>query len=171
MEKNLTDSNVGGRKDRNIRDNIFVINAIVNSIKRGNEKACDKTVNDVEKCFDALWLQECVNTLYEYGLNNEKLVLIYEESKNAAIAIKTPNGLTERITIDNIIMQGTVFGSLICTAVMDKLAKLFYSDENILYKYKNIVIVPVLGMVDDVLNVAKCSSSAVVSNATVNLFM
>ena len=68
-------------------------------------------------------------------------------------------------------MQGTVFGSLICTAVMDKLAKLFYSDENLLYKYKNIVNVPVLGMVDDVLNVAKCSSSAVASNATVNSFM
>ena len=31
--------------------------------------------------------------------------------------------------------------------------------------------VPVLGMVDDVMSVAKCSSSSVTSNATINLFM
>ena len=68
-------------------------------------------------------------------------------------------------------MQGTVFGSLICTAVMDKLAKLFYNDNNLLYKYKNSVSVPILGMVDDVLSVAKCSSSSVASNATLNSFM
>ena len=34
VDKNLTDSNVGGRRGRNIRDNIFIINAIINSIKK-----------------------------------------------------------------------------------------------------------------------------------------
>ena len=65
IDKNLTDSNIGGRKERNIRYNIFVINAVINSIKSGKEEACDITVYDVEKCFDALWAQECTNTLYE----------------------------------------------------------------------------------------------------------
>ena len=55
------------------------------------------------------------------------------------IAIKISSGLTERESIKNIIMQGTVFGSLICTTVMDKLAKLFYKDENLLFKYKKVV--------------------------------
>ena len=136
---------------RGIRDNLFVINAITNSVKNGGEDACDIQVFDVEKCFDSLRVQECVNTLYETGLNNDKLVLLYEETKNAKIAIKTPNGTTERKDIKNIIMQGTVFGSIICTAVMDKLAQMFYKDEDLVYKYKNIVKVPVLGMVDDVL--------------------
>ena len=31
IDKNLTDANVGARKKRNIRDNIFVLNAIINS--------------------------------------------------------------------------------------------------------------------------------------------
>ena len=171
IDKNLTDSNVGGRKERNIRDNIFVINAVINSIKSGKEKACDITVYDVEKCFDALWAQECINTLYECGLNNDKLVLLFEETKHARIAIKTAMGITERISIENVIMQGTVFGSIICTSVMDKLAKLFYQDETLIYKYKGVVDVPVLGMVDDVLNVATCSEQAVMSNSTVNVFM
>ena len=36
LEKKLSDSNVGGRKCRNIRDNIFVLNAIIDSVKKGN---------------------------------------------------------------------------------------------------------------------------------------
>ena len=151
IEKNLTDSNVGGRKGQNIRDTIFVLNAIINAVKRGKEGPCDITVKDVDKCFDALWVQECINTLYEYGVMNDGLVLLYEETKCAMIATKTSGGLTEQEAIENIIMQGTVFGSLICTTVMDKLAKILYKNENLLYKYKEEVENPVLGMVDDVL--------------------
>ena len=47
LDKNLTDCNVGGRKARNIRDNIFVLNAIINSVKRGDKKACDIAVYDI----------------------------------------------------------------------------------------------------------------------------
>lgn len=68
MDSNLCDSNVGARKVRNIRDNIFVINAITNSIIKGNEEAVDLQIFDIEKCFDALWLQECINDVYEAGL-------------------------------------------------------------------------------------------------------
>ena len=83
---------------------------------------------------DALWSHECINTLYELGVNNDNLVLLYEETKNAMIAIKTAKGLTERNTIQTVIMQGSVFGTIMCTAVMDKLAKIFYSEPTIVYK-------------------------------------
>ena len=74
IEKHLTDSNVGGRKGRNIRDNIFVINAIINSIKNGDKEGCHFTLYDIDKCFDSLWAQETINTLYESGIRNDKLV-------------------------------------------------------------------------------------------------
>ena len=54
---------------------------------------------------------------------------------------------------------------------MDKLAQIFYKDSKLLYKYKGDVDVPVLGMVDDVLNVATCSEQAVISNSTINSFI
>ena len=41
IDSNLTDCNVGARKARNIRDNIFVINAITNSVVRGKEEPID----------------------------------------------------------------------------------------------------------------------------------
>ena len=56
IDENLSDCNVGARKKRNIRDNIFVINAIINSLKKKPQEALDFQVYDVEKCFDALWV-------------------------------------------------------------------------------------------------------------------
>ena len=51
----LTDSNVGARKSRNIRDNIFVVNAVMNNAVKNNLKDIDITIYDAEKCFDNLW--------------------------------------------------------------------------------------------------------------------
>ena len=56
VDDNLTDCNVGSRNKRNIRDNLFVINAIMNNSKRGSGKACDICVYDIRKCFDSLWM-------------------------------------------------------------------------------------------------------------------
>ena len=112
-----------------------------------------------------------INTLFEYGLAKDNLVLLYEETRHATIAIKTSTGITNREHIENIIMQGTVFGSLICTSVMDKLGKIFYGYKKLLFKYKNTVSIPVLGMVDDILSISKCSSSTVATNAAINSFM
>ena len=53
IDDNLSDSNVGARKGRNIRDNIFVLNAVNNSVINGNEEPVDAQLFDVEKCFDA----------------------------------------------------------------------------------------------------------------------
>ena len=77
IDMNLTDCNVGARKERNIRDNIFVMNAIMNSMKKNKEEAIDFQVYDVEKCFDTLWLHEVIKCLFEAGLQNDKLPLLY----------------------------------------------------------------------------------------------
>ena len=48
IDEKLSDSNVGGRKGRNVRDNIFVINAITNSIKNGDEESFDIQILEVQ---------------------------------------------------------------------------------------------------------------------------
>ena len=108
LDKNLTDSNVGGRKRRNIRDNIYVINAVMNLVRKGNEKACDITIYNIEKCFDALWVQECMNTLYENGLRNDKQVLIYEETQNGKIAVKISSGVTKQCLEASYVLQSLI---------------------------------------------------------------
>ena len=153
IDNNLTDSNVGARKGRNIRDNIFVLNAISNSVLKGQEEDVDIQVFDIEKCFDALWAQECINDIYDAGLTNDKLPLLFLENMNAQCAVKVNNCKSKRIDIKNTIMQGTVWGSLFCTATMDKLGKLVYKDKELVYKYKGVVDTPCLGMVDDILSI------------------
>jgi hypothetical protein len=170
IDENLSDANVGARKGRNIRDNLFVVNAVMNSVKRGRGEAVDICAYDAEKCFDSLWTFECINDLYESGLQNDKLAVLFAINKNAQVAIKTSHGMTKRVDIPNIIMQGTVWGSMFCTTSIDKLPQKAYAEEAWLYKYKGEVNVPPLCMVDDVLTIQKCGATAVTINDEVNAF-
>ena len=58
---------------------------VLNSAIRNNEQI-DIQVFDVEKYFDALWLQECINELYDKRFANDKLYLIYLENVSASVA-------------------------------------------------------------------------------------
>ena len=73
IDSSLTDGNVGARKLRSVRDNIFVIGAITNSVVCGKSAPIQVQVMDAFKCFDKLWLQACVNSLYEAGIDNDIL--------------------------------------------------------------------------------------------------
>ena len=171
IDDTLTDSNVGARRGRNIRDNIFVLNAITNAVVKGKSEDIDVQVFDIEKCFDSLWMQECINDLYESGFTNDKLPLLFIANQTAQIAVKTPHGITTRRLIKNVVMQGTIWGSLFCTTTMDKLGRKIYENDELIYKYKNKVDIPTLGMVDDVLSVQKCSMDTVKTNAVINAFV
>ena len=68
IDSSLTDSTAGARQNRNIRDNIFVLKAILNSQGKTIEDDLDVQVYNVEKCFDSIWLEEVIYSLYEAGL-------------------------------------------------------------------------------------------------------
>ena len=79
-DDNLTNCNFGSRKRRNIRDNLFVINAMSNSSQKNQKEATGINVYDVVKFFDSLWLSECMNDLYDTRLKNDKLALIHKSN-------------------------------------------------------------------------------------------
>ena len=138
---------------------------------RGDEEPCELGVYDAEKCFDSLRTQDCINDLYEAGCYDDKLVLLQLGTNNANVAIKTSQRLTRRVNIQNIIMQGGVFGKIMCTTSMEKLAKHAYNTKELLYMYKGVAAVPPLLIVDDILTVSKCSFTAIALNSTVNAFI
>ena len=39
------------------------------------------------------------------------------------VAVKTPNGLTDRVNIEEIILQGDVFGPIECSVTVDSFGK------------------------------------------------
>ena len=112
IDSNLTDRNVGARKHRSVWDNIFVLGAITNSASNDSSPPIQIQVLDAIKCFEKLWLQACINSLYEAGLINDQLNLLYIENKNAQIAVKIFNRLSGRINVKDVVMQGSIWGSL-----------------------------------------------------------
>ena len=171
IDQNLTDCNVGARKNRNIRDNIFVLNAIMNSVKMKAEEALDCQIYDVQTCFDSMWLEEVINCLFQAGFKNDKLPLIFLENEVAHIAIKTSSRISRRQTIRKILMQGTIWANICCVVLMDRLGKIAYNNPSLMYKYKGVVDCPPLEMVDDVLVLQECNNKSRQTNAVVNSFM
>ena len=101
VDSNLSCANVGSRKGHNVRDNLFVLYAIMNSIKSGSDAACDVAVYDVDKCFDSLWNQECLNDLWDLGCQDKNLNILAQENKSASVAIQNSEA-TKIISIENI---------------------------------------------------------------------
>ena len=115
-----------------------------------------------------MWLDESANDLFEAGMNNDNLAVLYEANKRNEVAVKTPFGITERKTEEKIVLQGEVFGPLECSVSIDKFGKECLEEQKHLYEYKNEVGVPPLAMVDDISCVAKCGVDSVAANAFIN---
>ena len=169
IDQNMSESNVGGRKNRSYREHLLILYSIINSV---NQKECppiDCQLYDVKQCFNSLDLIECCNDLYESGMTNDDLAQIYEGNKNNKIAVNTPCGQTDRISMPSIVAQGGSWGVMKCSVQIDKIGKkaLETQNENLL-KYKNEIPIPMLSMVDDVLNIAVCGIKSVETNAFVN---
>ena len=114
IDQNMSDSNVGGRRDRNIRDNLFIVYGIINfALKEKLE--IDLNLYDLAKCFDSMWFQETMNDLWDVGVQDEKFALIAKMNENCRIAVKTPVGITDRFELEEIEMQGTKFSNIKCS--------------------------------------------------------
>ena len=99
VDESMSDSNVGARKKKNIRNHIFVINAVINEALK-TKKNIDIQILDYR-----MWLDECINDLFEAGIDDDFLALIYEANKKNQVAIKTPFGNSERKLVENIVLQ------------------------------------------------------------------
>ena len=171
IDKNMTDSNIGARRKRNIKDHLFVIHGIINSVIRGDEDCVDIQIYDLEKAFDALWLTDCLNdifdTLPENKRNNE-LSLLYETNRNTLMAIKTAVGMTERVAIPDIDQQGGTWGSLLCSNTIDSIGKKCRDRKIHCYYYKKTTRILPLGFVDDLNGIAKCGQESLDLNTFLN---
>ena len=84
-----------------------------------------------------MWLQSSTNALYECGLRNDMLSLMYLQNKNVQVAVKGNNELTRRTHVKRVVMQGIMWSSLMCTSSMDSLNKIIPSKEELQYHYKS----------------------------------
>ena len=168
VDSSMSDSNIGARKYKNIINHLFIINGVINEAIKTKKKAIDIEIMDYRQCFDSMWLEEVINDLYEAGIKNDKLAIIYEANRINKVSVQTPHGPSERVSINKIVMQGETMAPLECSVQVDTIGKECIEENKFLYYYKNLVPVPPLAMVDDHVAVSNCGTEAVEMNAYLN---
>ena len=124
IDRNMSDSQMGGRKGKGCRNNIFIVNGIINDVlKSRKKKPVMLQIYDYAQMFDSINLEQAISDVYEAGLNDDNLSLLYQANKEIHMAVNTPNGLTVRQILENIVLQGDTWGSLLASVQVDSIGK------------------------------------------------
>ena len=113
-------------------------------------------------------LKFAISDIYESGLKNNNLQLLYEGNKEIHMSVNTPDGLTERSKIENCVLQGDTFGSILASVQVDSIGK-ECAKTDYGYKYQNILPVGMLGLVDDTICISEAGYKAKMMNAFFNI--
>ena len=118
----------GGVIKRGTQDNLFIINYIIDTYKQQN-KDLYILFADIEKCFDNLWLRDCIVELSRCRIPIQEAYYIYKMNKEVNARVITPVGITEAIKLEEIVRQGTVGGNKLCGKSVDRINEM---EENII---------------------------------------
>jgi hypothetical protein len=83
-------------------------------------------------------------------------------------AVQTPNGLSRREPVHEIVMQGDVLAPLISSLQVDTIGKECLEEGKHLYFFKNKVPIPPLGLVDDLFTISTCGVNTTKMNQFIN---
>ena len=77
---------------------------------------------DYSQMFDSINLQSAICDIYDTGVDDDQLVLLYKSNKEINMAVKTANGMSDRQIVSDIVLQGDTFGSILASVQVDKIA-------------------------------------------------
>ena len=120
IEQTISPNQCGGIKNRGTVDHLFTMRAIIDYY-RAIKKDLYIFFGDLEKCFDKLWLKDCMIELWRTNIPANEAYLVYLMNKQSKIQIDTPMGMTNIIEVEEVVRQGTVFGPMLCGIVTDKI--------------------------------------------------
>ena len=171
IDNNMSDSNVGGRKKRSSLNHIFIINGIIHeTISSKLNTPVNLQVYDYKQMFDSMNLEESISDLYDSGIKDDTLALIYKANTNIKVKVKTPYGLSAETRLKKTVLQGDTWGPTMAANQVDTLGKqLLIENPDYLYKYKGHVPIGILGMIDDIVGVSEDGIHAMQINAFINL--
>ena len=169
IDMNMSDSQMGGRKIKGCRNNIFIINAIIHDVLSSvKKKPILLQIYDYAQMFDSIDLKQAISDIYEAGLQDDNLSLLYQANKEIFMAVNTPTGLSERQRLENIVIQGDTFGSILASVQVDSIGQ-ECAASGYGYKYMDSLPVGILGLVDDTIGVTEVGYQAQMMNAFMNV--
>ena len=122
------------------------------------------TTYDFKQAFDSLWLQDCLLSLRSLDVDKYILQLIYELNKKAVIQIKTPYGLTHPTVANDLVKQGGILGSPMCSA---STAQYCGVNKGV---YIGTAMISSLAFVDDMADISRGCQDAINAHANAELF-
>ena len=123
IQKNISDFQNGGIKNRSVSDNLYILNSVMQMYK--NQKLNHYILfTDLNKCFDKLWLEDCIVELVKCGMAIEDAGFLYKMNEHVEAVISTPAGVTEEIHLEVVVKQGTVAGPVLAGVSTDKINRM-----------------------------------------------
>ena len=123
IEASMTPFQCGGVKLRGPGDNLLIVNSVVEEF-RFEKQDLYLLFADLEKCFDQLWLKDCIREIHEAGMPAGEAMYLYYMNKTVNAVVDTPVGKTEKFTLEEIVRQGTVSAVDMCGVSTDKINKI-----------------------------------------------
>ena len=118
--------------------------------------------------FDSIDLKQAISDIFDAGVNDDNLALLYKANEEIHMAVKTATGLTKRQVIKDIVLQGDTWGSLLASVQVDSIGK-EVEKTGLGYRYKDVLPVSLLGLVDDLIGVTDVGFKAQQMNAVLNI--
>ena len=169
IDKNMSNSQMGGRKNKGCRNNIFMINGIIHDVLSSrNKKPILLQIYDYSQMFDSMDLKQAISDVYEAGLTDSNLSLLYKANSEVFMAVNTPSGISERQKITDTVLQGDTFSSLLASVQVDSIGK-DCSKSGYGYNYMEKLPIGILGLVDDTIAVTEVGYKAQIMNAFMNI--
>ena len=110
----------GGQKGCGTIDNMILMRSVIDNNRRLNRKTYCYFA-DAYTCFDKLCLKDCLVELWIAGMRQREVYMLYEINKESNIVIETPIGMTDSMTVHDIMKQCTIFGPKLCSVATKKI--------------------------------------------------
>jgi hypothetical protein len=123
VESNLSAFQCGGVKKRGTVDNHIIVNSAIEEARERNENIYILFA-DLQKCFDELWLKDCIKDIAEAGMPAAEAMYIFKMNETVRAKVDTPIGLTEEFELKEIVRQGTVSAVDLCAVSTDKINRI-----------------------------------------------
>ena len=124
-------------------------------------------IYDYAQMFDSIDLKEALSDIYDVGVSDDTLPLLYQANAEVFMSVKTPAGLTDRQTVLDSVLQGDTWGSILASVQVDRIGKACM-EAGYFYKYKDKLPVGFLGLVDDIVGITEVGHKAQQLNSLIN---
>ena len=115
-------------------------------------------------------IKEACADLFDLGLKDNKLKVLYNANKQINVRINTPSGITGETTMKEVVMQGDTWASIMAYVQCDSFSKeILEENASYIFKYKGYVPVGILGLIDDLIGVTEAGYRAQQMNAFINV--